>query len=61
MTPVLEEEYDHMLTVSPHLCRPLAAETGDLRTARECLVGSLDISSISLHYLSSGIADKLAI
>jgi hypothetical protein len=39
VTPAPHEEYDDALRRAPHLCRPLASATGDVRSAVECLKG----------------------
>ena len=39
ITPVAAGEYDAALANAPQLCRSLAAASGDLRSAGECIAG----------------------
>jgi len=40
VTPVSEEEYDSVVRVAPHFCRPLAGDMGDYRSAKHALAGA---------------------
>jgi hypothetical protein len=65
LTPASHAEYDHMLQVAPHLCRPLAAAMGDLRSGAQCLADHAGDRAGGLAALRSteggrGAAERLA-
>ncbi len=59
-TPATDDDYDATLALAPALCRPLAADLGDLRPAAEVRAGAAEDRAAGLARLRGPVGERLA-